>query len=140
MAKASPDTPQSIAPMERPPPVSTRPQGSSPERTPSMIVFIKVACGAGRSRVPKEYALPRSSTVAATAQHANAAPNLASTLNQGAFNLGNATGAWIGSGMLAAGAPLADLPWAGAAITLGALALAAWSSRLGDRTPSLQAA
>jgi DHA1 family inner membrane transport protein len=73
-------------------------------------------------------------------QHASAAPNLASTLNQGAFNLGNASGAWIGSGMLAAGVPLAQLPWAGAAITLGALALAAWSSRLGDRAPSLQAA
>jgi len=73
-------------------------------------------------------------------QHASAAPNLASTLNQGAFNLGNATGAWIGSGMLAAGAPLADLTWAGTAITLCALALAAWSSRLGDRSPSLQAA
>ena len=73
-------------------------------------------------------------------QDADAAPNLASTLNQGAFNLGNATGAWVGSGMLAAGAPLADLPWAGAAITLGALALAAWSSRLGERATSLQAA
>ena len=73
-------------------------------------------------------------------QHASAAPNLASTLNQGAFNLGNAAGAWIGSGMLAAGAPLAGLPWAGAAITLGALALAAWSSRLGERDPGLQAA
>ena len=42
--------------------------------------------------------------------------------------------------MLAAGAPLADLPWAGAAITLGALALAAWSSRLGDRGAALQPA
>ena len=73
-------------------------------------------------------------------QHASAAPNLASTLNQGAFNLGNAAGAWIGSGMLAAGAPLAGLPWAGAAITLGALALAAWSSRLGSREPALQTA
>lgn len=73
-------------------------------------------------------------------QHASAAPNLASTLNQGAFNLGNATGAWIGSGMLAAGAPLADLPWAGAAITLVALAIAAWGSRFGDRAPALQAA
>jgi DHA1 family inner membrane transport protein len=73
-------------------------------------------------------------------QHASAAPNLASTLNQGAFNLGNATGAWIGSGMLAAGAPLADLPWAGAAITLVALAVAAWGSRLGGRAPALQGA
>jgi len=71
--------------------------------------------------------------------HASAAPNLASTLNQGAFNLGNAAGAWVGSGMLAAGVPLADLPWAGAAITLGALGLAGWSRRIGARSRSLQA-
>jgi DHA1 family inner membrane transport protein len=32
------------------------------------------------------------------------APNLASTLNQGAFNLGNATGAWLGGVALNAGA------------------------------------
>ncbi len=38
------------------------------------------------------------------------------------------------------GAPLAGLPWAGAAISLGALALAAWSSRLGDREALLQTA
>ncbi len=31
------------------------------------------------------------------------APNLASTLNQGAFNLGNASGAWIGGAALTAG-------------------------------------
>jgi DHA1 family inner membrane transport protein len=73
-------------------------------------------------------------------QQAHAAPNLASTLNQGAFNLGNAAGAWIGSAMLAAGAPLAGLPWAGAALTLLALLLAAWSSRLGKRGAGLQPA
>lgn len=67
-------------------------------------------------------------------RHAEAAPNLASTLNQGAFNLGNAAGAWIGAQMLARGAPLADLPWASVAIALAALALAAWSARLGERT------
>ena len=60
--------------MERPPPVSTSPQGSAPASTPSTMVFIKVACGAGSSREPKVYALPRSKTVAATAQHAKAAP------------------------------------------------------------------
>lgn len=73
-------------------------------------------------------------------RHAASAPNLASTLNQGAFNLGNASGAWIGSGMLAAGSPLADLPWVGAVITLGALALALWSSRLGERGMAAQPA
>lgn len=73
-------------------------------------------------------------------QQAHAAPNLASTLNQGAFNLGNAAGAWIGSAMLATGAPLAGLPWAGAALTLLALLLAAWSSRLGKPGAGLQPA
>ncbi|WP_338878577.1 MFS transporter [Achromobacter veterisilvae] len=38
------------------------------------------------------------------------APNLASTLNQGAFNLGNAGGAWLGSLALGRGLPLTDLP------------------------------
>ena len=38
------------------------------------------------------------------------APNLASTLNQGAFNLGNAGGAWLGSMALGSGLPLTGLP------------------------------
>ena len=52
IAKARPDTPQSIAPIESPAPVSTRSQGSAPASTPSMMVFISVACGAGISREP----------------------------------------------------------------------------------------
>ncbi|HWT99516.1 MAG TPA: MFS transporter [Terriglobales bacterium] len=51
------------------------------------------------------------------------APNLASTLNQGAFNLGNAGGAWIGGAALSYGLSYADLPWVGAALALGALGL-----------------
>ncbi len=47
---------------------------------------------------------------------AKGAPNLASTLNQGAFNLGNATGAWLGGLMISAGLPLTQLPWLGAAV------------------------
>lgn len=38
------------------------------------------------------------------------APNLASTLNQGAFNLGNATGAWLGGTALTLGMGYAELP------------------------------
>ena len=38
------------------------------------------------------------------------APNLASTLNQGAFNLGNAGGAWLGSMALGSGLPLTGSP------------------------------
>ena len=53
IANASPDTPHSIAEPAIPPPVSTRPHGSSPDSTPSMIVFISVACGAASSLLPK---------------------------------------------------------------------------------------
>jgi len=45
---------------------------------------------------------------------AHEAPNLGSTLNQSAFNLGNAAGAWIGGMVVASGADLSDLPWTGA--------------------------
>lgn len=49
------------------------------------------------------------------------APSLASTLNQGAFNLGNATGAWIGDFGLTHGLPYDQLPWIGAALAAVAL-------------------
>lgn len=49
------------------------------------------------------------------------APSLASTLNQGAFNLGNATGAWIGDVGLTHGLPYDQLPWIGAALAAVAL-------------------
>lgn len=48
---------------------------------------------------------------------AHEAPNLGSTLNQSAFNLGNAAGAWIGGLVVASGADLADLPWTGALVS-----------------------
>lgn len=54
---------------------------------------------------------------------ASDAPNLASTLNQGAFNLGNALGAWLGGIALEAGAGYAQLPLVGAGVALGGLAL-----------------
>ena len=38
------------------------------------------------------------------------APNLAATLNQGAFNLGNAIGAWLGGMAIAAGWSFRELP------------------------------
>jgi DHA1 family inner membrane transport protein len=49
------------------------------------------------------------------------APSLASTLNQGAFNLGNATGAWLGDVGLTHGLPYDQLPWIGAALAAVAL-------------------
>jgi DHA1 family inner membrane transport protein len=62
------------------------------------------------------------------------APNLASTLNQGAFNLGNASGAWIGGAALTLGMNYADLPWIGAALALGGFALCFASQALERRT------
>ncbi len=50
-----------------------------------------------------------------------AAPSLASTLNQSAFNLGNALGASFGGLMVSSGASYARLPWLGSG--LSALAL-----------------
>lgn len=55
------------------------------------------------------------------------APSLASTLNQGAFNFGNAIGAWAGGLALTFGVPYGDLPLMGAAIAVAALVLAALS-------------
>jgi MFS transporter, DHA1 family, inner membrane transport protein len=66
---------------------------------------------------------------------ASQAPNLAATLNQGAFNLGNASGAWIGEVVLTQGLPYAHLPWIGAAIATLALLLTIISFRLDGRTP-----
>jgi DHA1 family inner membrane transport protein len=51
------------------------------------------------------------------------APNLASTLNQGAFNLGNATGAWIGGVALNAGVHYAQLPLLAALVAMVGLGL-----------------
>lgn len=61
------------------------------------------------------------------------APNLASTLNQGAFNLGNAGGAWIGGAALTLGLDYASLPWVGAALAVAAFGLCAWSLALEKR-------
>jgi len=64
---------------------------------------------------------------------ASEAPNLASTLNQGAFNLGNAGGAWIGGVAISAGAPLTALPWVGVAMAFAALALTLVSAQIDRR-------
>jgi DHA1 family inner membrane transport protein len=61
---------------------------------------------------------------------ADEAPNLAATLNQGAFNLGNATGAWLGGVAISAGWSFRDLPLLAAAVSLLALAISAFSYAL----------
>jgi DHA1 family inner membrane transport protein len=67
------------------------------------------------------------------------APNLASTLNQGAFNLGNAAGAWIGGAAITLGVGYVDLPWIGAALSVGALGLCMVSQSLERRVGGLVA-
>ncbi len=61
------------------------------------------------------------------------APNLVATLNQGAFNLGNAGGAWLGSAALGAGLAYRSLPWLGAGLSLAGLALTMLSMALDRR-------
>jgi len=61
------------------------------------------------------------------------APNLASSLNIGAFNVGNAGGAWLGSQILLYGFGFSGLALAGAILTLFALLVTAFSLAL-DRT------
>jgi DHA1 family inner membrane transport protein len=51
------------------------------------------------------------------------APNLASTLNIAAFNVGNAIGAWVGGMVIAGGFGLSAVPLAAASLALAALIL-----------------
>lgn len=63
---------------------------------------------------------------------ARAAPSLASTLNQSAFNLGNAMGALFGGLMVSAGISYRFLPWLGSGLSLlalGTIVFAIWLER-----------
>lgn len=71
---------------------------------------------------------------ARSVQQANEAPLLASTLNQSAFNLGNAGGAWLGASLLVHGHGYPQLSLAAAAVTAVGLALTVLSTRL-EATP-----
>ncbi len=66
------------------------------------------------------------------------APNLAATLNQGAFNLGNATGAWMGGAAITAGWSYHDLPVLSAGVAVLGMVLAA-VALLAERTAGLAA-
>nr|WP_049827329.1 MFS transporter [Paenibacillus maysiensis] len=55
------------------------------------------------------------------------APNLASALNIGAFNLGGALGAWLGGMVLESPLGLQSLPWVAAVVTLLGLFVTLWS-------------
>ena len=110
-------------------------------RTPGRQPFVAIAGGHGagrawwcwrRSRQTSHSVIPAAITLVLWGMFAFAlcpilqlliidqaheAPNLGSTLNQSAFNLGNAAGAWIGGLVVASGADLADLPWTGALVS-----------------------
>lgn len=61
---------------------------------------------------------------------AASAPNLASTLNQGAFNLGNAMGAWIGAVAITHGIAYGHLPFVSVGLSLLALLASLLSAAL----------
>ncbi|MFE7565134.1 MFS transporter [Kitasatospora sp. NPDC057500] len=67
---------------------------------------------------------------------AHGAPTLASAVNIGAFNLGNALAAWLGGMVIAAGLGFTSPNWVGAVLAAAALALAFWSAALERRTPA----
>jgi DHA1 family inner membrane transport protein len=60
---------------------------------------------------------------------ANDAKNLASSLNIGAFNLGNALGAWLGGIVVARGPGLGALTWVAALVTFSGLLIALWAQQ-----------
>ena len=63
-------------------------------------------------------------------QRAGTAQSLASSLNIGAFNLGNAIGAWLGGVVIAGSAGLQWLPMVGALMPLIAVGVALLALRL----------
>jgi DHA1 family inner membrane transport protein len=67
---------------------------------------------------------------------ASGAPTLASAVNIGAFNLGNALAAWVGGVLLSAGFGYTAPDWLGAALALSALALALTSATIDRRRPT----
>lgn len=69
-------------------------------------------------------------------QAATEAPGLAASVNIGAFNLGNALGAAVGGGVIAAGWGYAAVLWAGAALAAVGLALVLLGGRQGPRAAS----
>ncbi|MEU6279666.1 MFS transporter [Streptomyces sp. NPDC047028] len=70
---------------------------------------------------------------------AHGAPTLASAVNIGAFNLGNALSAWLGGMVIAAGFGYTAPNWVGAALAGSALLLAVLSAGLERRTAPVTA-
>ncbi|MER6978081.1 MFS transporter [Streptomyces carpinensis] len=71
---------------------------------------------------------------------AHGAPTLASAVNIGAFNLGNALSAWLGGIVIADGLGYTAPNWVGAILAAAALVIAFWSAALERHTHARQAA
>ncbi|MGD8195345.1 MFS transporter [Herbiconiux sp. P18] len=72
-------------------------------------------------------------------EYAEQAPTLASSANIASFNVGNALGAWIGGLTISAGLGYTSPLWAGALITLGALAVMVVAALLARRARAASA-
>ena len=68
---------------------------------------------------------------------ATEAPNLASTLIQSGFNLGNALGPFAGAAALSVGFSYGLLPWLGAGLAMAGVGIALWSMALDRRVAQL---
>lgn len=69
-------------------------------------------------------------------KYASSAPTLASGANIGAFNVGNALGAWLGGVTITAGLGYTSPIWAGAGITLLGLAVMVFAAAHAKRLPT----
>jgi DHA1 family inner membrane transport protein len=67
-------------------------------------------------------------------KYASSAPTLASGANIGAFNVGNALGAWLGGVTITAGLGYTSPIWAGAGITLVGVAVMAFAAAAAKRS------
>lgn len=73
-------------------------------------------------------------------KYANSAPTLASGANIGAFNVGNALGAWIGGVTITAGLGYTSPIWAGAVITLLGLIVMLFAAAKAKRNDAVSVA
>ena len=113
-----------------------------------MVVLVAGRWAFGHPAVAMAYALVLGTVAFATVapmqmrvlqQAGPEGANLASSLNIGAFNLGNAIGAWLGGAVITAGGSLQSIPLVAACVTLCALALAvyvAWLDQRGAVAPA----
>lgn len=97
-------------------------------RLPVLLGLLMTTLGFGSMFTVYTYIQPLLTGITGFGETA-VAPNLASSLNIGAFNLGNAFGAWLGSAVLTHGPGLTGLPWIATLVPISALLVAAWAIR-----------